>query len=118
MSFLLCVLVLQGVVIGIMALILRGLLNRMLLDQAVRYLQAGSDVQTQGVNVVTVQTASAAGAALRQRIQMAVCQRFPDSVTIDFQVCKKIRGGAVIHVGSHVIDCSLQDRLERAFHKK
>lgn len=118
MSFLLCVLVLQGVVIAVMALILRGLLNRMLLDQAARYLQAGTDADIRGVDAVTVQTASAAGAAFRRRIQMAVRQRFPDSVTIDFQVCKKIRGGAVIHVGSHVIDCSLQDRLERAFHQK
>jgi len=118
MSFLMGVLVLQGIVIGLIALVLRGLLNRMLRDMALRYLEVCTEAQVQGVACVRVETAGTVDSAYRQRVQTAVQRRFPSPVTVDFQVRRAIRGGAVIHVGGHVIDCSLKDRLERAFHTK
>lgn len=118
MSFLLLILVVQAAaVIGVM-FVLKGVLNNMLVDLAVRHLEfyrpADEPKKIEKVQFVSHKPLKK---ILMDRARHAVQKNFSSAVTLEFSVEKNIWGGAVVRLGEQVLDFSLRDRMIRAFQR-
>ena len=114
MSFLSAVLIVQIITVGIAAFVLKGVLNNMLIGQAVRHLEGWNFSDASSVEHVVMITHKPLSGVFKDRVQRAVKKVFPSMRDMDFRVWKLVWGGAVLRVEDQVIDCSLRDRLNQA----
>ncbi len=112
----------QTVAISIIVLVLKGILDRNLINLAIQQLEAGR-LNPDGSDrknfdpahfTVSVTTHKEIASVDRERVLKAVTKNIPGGVVTDFQIDKKIRGGMIIKTGIQTADYSLLDRLKRA----
>ena len=115
MSLLFLVLSSQVLVIGFIAIILKGVLNNMLLDLAVRHIDVWKLSETENVDRIVVYTHKVLKQSRMDEFNKVSQRVFSSAIALDFRVQKFILGGAIVHVGKKIIDCSLKDRLKQAF---
>jgi F0F1-type ATP synthase delta subunit len=112
------VFVLQLIVIFILVVILKKTLNHLLIDSAIRELEFGEAEKTlpPGTGVAVI-SHKALKLKYKERIVKATQKRFGQSTQVAFKVDKHLWGGAIIAFGKRSIDCSLRDRMNRAFQR-
>lgn len=112
----------QTVAISIIVLVLKGILDRNLINLAIQQLEAGH-LNPAGLNrkdfdlvhfSVSVITHKEIAAVDRERVLKAVTKNIPGGTRTHFQVDRKICGGMIIKAGAQTADYSLLDRLKRA----
>lgn len=112
----------QIIAISIIVFVLKGMLDRNLINLAIQQLEAGR-LNPEGSErkdfipahfTVTVITHKEIAAVDRERVLKAVTKNIAGGVSTNFQIDRKIRGGMIINAGVHVADYSLMDRLKRA----
>ncbi len=112
----------QTVAISIIVVILKGMLDRNLIDLAIQQLEIGrlnlqemhkKDFDPAGVQLIVI-THKKIMDADRERVFKAVTKNIPVGIVPDFQINRKILGGMIISVGPNTADYSLIDRLRRA----
>ena len=118
MSFLFVVLISQFIVIVFIIFILNVVLNKMLVDIAIKHLEVWRLSEGSDINQVVFVTHKPMTKTLVQRIHRAAKKNFSPTVLLDFQVQRSILGGAIVHVGDRIFDCSLKDRLSQAMGMK
>ena len=114
-SFFMRVILLQAIVISLIIWVLKKILDRSLIDLAVRQFKLR---QRQGQKSVckNIRIISHKGLSSRNRsmITCVVQQALGADVSPGFEVDKALWGGLKILVGDEEIDCSLRDRLRQA----
>lgn len=118
MSILVWVLLGQLAVGGLILIVLAHMLNTMLTDMAVRYIELwhpndGEDEPA--VRSVHVISHRALKTVYQDRIKKALGGNFSSDVQISFSQDPKIIGGVIVRVDERVMDCSLRDRIQKAF---
>ncbi len=112
----------QVVAIGTIVIILKGILDRNLINLAIQQLEAGrlnplglgqKNFDTASIKLVVV-THKKIKDVNRERVLKAVTKNIPGGIIPDFQIDSKILGGMIISVGDNVAEYSLIDRLRRA----
>jgi len=118
MSILVWVLFGQLAVGGLILLVLAHMLNTMLSDMAVRYIELwhpNEDEDEPAVRSVHVISHRALKSVYHERIKRAVSRNFPADIQMNFSQDPKILGGVIIRMDARVMDCSLRDRIQKAF---
>ncbi len=118
MSILAWALLCQLVVFVLGFIVLWGILNNMLADMAVRYIElwrTNEEDEEPPVRLIHVISHRPLKPAYHERIRKALRKNFPSDLKIDFTQDAKILGGVVIRMDEKVMDCSLRDRIQRAF---
>ncbi len=118
MSILVWVLFGQLAVGGLILIVLAHTLNAMLSDMAVRYIELwhpNEDEDEPAVRSVHVISHRALKAVYQERIRKAVSRNFPSDIQMSFSQDPKILGGVIVRMDERVMDCSLRDRIRRAF---
>ncbi len=115
MTYLFIILVGQGIAIIVVMFVLKGVLDKTLIELAVRHIEVWKFAEAKGIDRILVVTHKPLKKDYVERVQKALAKNFSSQVTADFQVQKRLLGGAVIHVGEQILDCSLKDRLAQAF---
>ena len=115
MTFLWIILAGQGIAIVIVMFVLRAVLNRMLIDLAVRHIEVWKFAEAKGISRILIVTHAPLKKPYVDRIQRALAGHFSSGAAAEFRVQKALLGGAVIHVGEQILDFSLKDRLTQAF---
>ncbi len=112
----------QTVAISIIVFILKGILDRNLIDLAIQQLEIGrlnpqelhkKDFDPASVKLIVI-THKKITDVDRERVFKAVTKNIPGGVIADFQINRKILGGMIVSVGANTVDYSLIDRLRRA----
>ncbi|HSV42935.1 MAG TPA: F0F1 ATP synthase subunit delta [Candidatus Bathyarchaeia archaeon] len=114
MSFFLLLLLGQSVVAIIVIAVLRVILNRMLLDLAVRHIESWNFSDAKKVKRVIIFSHKPLNVVYRNRVQKVVDRNFSSDVVLEFKVERSLWGGAVVAVDDGLFDCSLKDRWHRA----
>jgi len=115
MSILVWVLFGQLAVGGLILLVLAHMLNTMLSDMAVRYIELwhpNEDEDEPAVRSVHVISHRALKSVYHERIKRAVSRNFPADIQMNFSQDPKILGGVIIRMDARVMDCSLRDRIQ------
>jgi len=115
MTILLIILVGQGIAIIIVMFVLKSVLNHTLIDLAVRHVEVWKFAEAKGIDHILVVTHAPLKKEYAERIRRALARNFSSQVAAEFKVQRTLLGGAVVHVGEQVLDCSLKDRLAQAF---
>lgn len=113
----------QAVAIFIIVFFLLKILNQNLKDLAIRQLETGVIVNEGGddaaprpdYSTIKVITHRPVQEIERERILKAVTKLTAGKTKPQFEVDKTLKGGMVLVLGPRVIDCSLANRLRRAF---
>lgn len=114
MSFFGFILLGQLVAMGFIVLVLRVVLNKMLIEMAVRHIEFWKMSEAKELDRILILTHKSLKKIYIDRIKRAGMKIFSQNVVVDFQIQKSLLGGMVIHAGDQVIDCSLKDRLAKA----
>jgi F0F1-type ATP synthase delta subunit len=107
---------LQLFIAGVLVLVFKGALDRLLIEAALEHLSRMEGAETQEVPAqVVVVTAQEAPVALRERVQ-AVAPGQTAAVT--YRMAPTIGGGVVIQWGDEVLDFSMKSRLKYLFNSQ
>ena len=110
----------QVVVAIIVIAFLRWALEGMLVDMALRQIEywLNTEGKSESVKKITVVSYQPLKTAEVARLQKAMRRSWGEEGTISFQTDPKILGGMLSDAGTQKFDCSLRDRLRRAFPKR
>lgn len=114
------ILVAQIIIGVIVILFLRKMLEDMLLDMCVRQFEYWLSTEGKKLTVKNALFTSYQPLKLfySERIHKVINKFWGADNKIAFRVDRSILGGMIIDVGSQKFDCSLRDRLSKAFPKK
>ncbi|HRZ39641.1 MAG TPA: F0F1 ATP synthase subunit delta [Candidatus Omnitrophota bacterium] len=105
--------------VGLVVLVaLAFALNNMLADMAVRYIELwrpDEDEDQPAVRSIRVTSHRPLSADYHERIRKALSKNFSSELKISFSQDPKILGGVIVQMDEKVMDCSLRDRIQRAF---
>lgn len=115
MSFFVFILVGQLIVVAFVFFVLKVVLNKMLIELAVRHIEFWKISEAKEVDRILILSHKSLKKVYIDRVKRAAAKIFAQNVCVDFQIQKSLLGGVVIYAGDKTIDCSLKDRLTRAF---
>jgi len=121
MSVLLYVFAAQAIVIGIILVVLKGKLNDILIDSAVKQVQTGAFVMDEAVVndpkplKFIITTHKTIKDSAREQLLKVITKAVQCPHTVDFKIDAGILGGVIIQQDQRRVDCSLTDRLRQAF---
>lgn len=100
----------QLVIAAIVVVVLKGKLDKELIDAAIEQLVVlnGSDAQ----GSVRVVSSAVLQVSWRRHIEAAIKRKFP-AVDVEFQEDVALKGGVVIKLPGQTLDFSLADRLKK-----
>ncbi len=119
MGILLIVVLAQIVVIVIIVIILKTLLDRKLIELAIRHLAFGKiEKESAVIKHLRVVSFPSLNQTHQEQIAQAIKKQFGSADNVNFSVDSRIMGGIIIKVNEKIIDCSLRNRLQEAFGRK
>jgi ATP synthase F1 delta subunit len=107
--------VVQLVVAAIVVWALRSNLDNLLIEMAMKQFELRIRDKSTPISAVAVISHKALNAESQTKISKETLKNWGETVKPVFQIEKNLMGGVIIKVGNNVIDCSLRDRLHRAW---
>ena len=104
----------QLVIAVIVVWALKGNLDNLLIDMAMKQFDLRIRDKSSPIIAVTVTSHKKLNAEIQAKIIKETSRNLGETVKPVFQIDKNLMGGMIIKTGSNVIDCSLRDRLHRA----
>lgn len=106
--------IVQLVIAAIVVFVLRGNLNNLLVEMAMKQFELRIRDKSAPIPAVTVISHKGLHEEIRGTIIKETSKNCGETVKPVFQVDKSLLGGIIMKIGSNIIDCSLRDRLHRA----
>ena len=104
----------QIAVAALVVFLLKGKLDDILIESAVRQLEILSSEKKSSVKVITAVTSKNLSSANQERLKKAIVKQFGEAAMLSLQIDQSLLGGIIIKLGSDLIDCSLRTRLRQA----
>lgn len=113
--FIFLVLALQLIVITLIVYVLKGVLDRILIDSAIRKIESmrGNFIE-KDLTQVSVVSYKPLSEENKLRLQNALNKKAQRVIPLIIERDKKLKGGIIIKIGTTIVDCSLINRLKES----